>query len=98
MSPCSRVEFGHSSFVDALLDATYLGAAFSASLNGAALAIPRAQHALIAAATEEHSTGSPRIYGPDPLPHDLVVSGEGPAAVGKIRASVFVLPCWPLND
>ena len=33
-SPCSRVEFGQSSLVAGLLEATYLGTLLSASLNG----------------------------------------------------------------
>src|SRR3989440_5699739 len=33
-SPCSRVEFGHSSLALGLLEATYLRASLSASLNG----------------------------------------------------------------
>jgi len=34
MFPCSSVEFGQSSLVAGLLEATYLRALFSASLNG----------------------------------------------------------------
>src|SRR5437588_3585674 len=60
-------------------------------------AIPVTQHSLIAAAAEEHPTSSPRTYGPDPLRHDEVPAGDGPAAMGEPVAGVFVLTCWALD-
>src|SRR5205807_9371692 len=63
-----------------------------------ALPIPRAQHALVAAATEEHRAASPGPDRSDPLRHNLVTVGDGPPTVDEAPASVFVRTSRALHD
>src|SRR5437660_9087855 len=74
-----------------------LGRCIQCVLEGSARAIPVTQHSLVAAAAEEHPTSSPRTYGSDPLRHNGVAAGDGPAAMGEPFASVFVVTCWALD-
>src|SRR5207244_11040503 len=58
MSPCSRVEFGQSSLVAGLLEATYFGMVLSASLNGPPRAFQEVRR------SEEHTS---ELQSPDHL-------------------------------
>jgi hypothetical protein len=51
----AAVELGQSSFVSELLEATYLGALLSASLNGPPLGVPGGQHLLVAAPAQQQT-------------------------------------------
>src|SRR5258708_1617799 len=97
-SPVRRVEFGQSSGVDALRDATYFVAPFNASLGGPPRGCEGPRLPPVPPRPQQRGAGPASTARPPPLRDCRVGPPRAPAAVTEPATRVLIEPSGTLDD